>query len=391
MIYDNLEHKAKITKEVFKADISFLQGASVNITDTKGLYYNIRFYNHKTNELIWQDNITDGYWTSPSIKYYIKWRVEVWKGDTKIKEEILDCTNKNILINLDSKSIGDTLAWFPYVEEFRKRHKCNIYCSTFHNDWFAKKYPEINFVPPGMSVPNAYAQYSIGWFYNEDDTYKPSHNPVDFKNYPLQKTASDILGLPYREIKPNLVTKKTHLPTNKKYVVIAPHGSKHSSYWQYPGGWQTVIDFLKQRDYKVVMMSGEPLGDTWHDSKLGGTLTGVINRTGTEGDILEKFYEIKNAKALIGIGSGLSWVSWALGVPTVLISGFSEAYAEMADCYRVTTPEGNCTGCFNKHRLDPGDWEWCPHHKNTMRHFECSKSITPWVVISNLKKALNIY
>ena len=391
MIYNNLEHKAKITKEILKIDISFINGATVNITDTKGLTYDVRFYNHKTNELIWRDNISDGYWTSPSLKYFIKWRVEVWQGDTKLKEKILDCTNKNVHIHLDSKSIGDTLAWFPYVEEFRKRHKCKVFCSTFHNDWFQNHYPEITFISPGLPTPSLYARYNVGWYYNEEGTYNTSQNPYDFKQYPLQKTASDILGLPYKEIKPKLTTKKTSLPTDKKYVVIAPHGTKHSSYWHHLGGWQTVIDFLKKRNYKVVMMSGEPLGDSFHDAKLGGTLTGVINRTGTEGNILEKFYEIKQASALVGIGSGLSWVSWSLGVPTVLISGFSEAYAEMADCYRVTTPEGNCTGCFNKLRLDAGDWEWCPYHKNTMRHFECSKSITPSLVINNLKKALNIY
>lgn len=391
MIYDNLKHNARIAKDIFKASISFTNGAAVNITDSKGLNYTVKFYNHKTNELIWSDTISDGYWTAPSAKYFIKWRVEVWQGDTKIKEHILDCTNKNVHISLDSKSIGDTLAWIPYVEEFRKRHKCKVFCSTFHNDWFTSKYPEIQFVPHGFPISNAYAKYNIGWYYNENEVYNDSQNPYDFKLYPLQKTATDILGLPYKEVKPKLVTKAISLPTNKKYVVIAPHGTKHSSYWHYPGGWQTIIDFLKKRDYKVVMMSGEPLGDSFHDAKLGGTLTGVINRTGTEGNILEKFYEIKNASALIGIGSGLSWVSWALGTPTVLISGFSEAYAEMSDCFRVTTPEGNCTGCFNKLKLDPGDWSWCPHHKNTMRHFECSKSITPSLVINNLKKALNIY
>jgi hypothetical protein len=65
MIYDNLSFNAKIPKEIFSATIDFSRGAVVNITDTKGLYYDIRFYNHQTNELIWRDNITDGFWTSP--------------------------------------------------------------------------------------------------------------------------------------------------------------------------------------------------------------------------------------------------------------------------------------------------------------------------------------
>jgi autotransporter strand-loop-strand O-heptosyltransferase len=194
----------------------------------------------------------------PSIKYFIKWRVEIWQGSTKIKEKVFDCKDKLVHIHLDSKSIGDTLAWFPYIEEFRKQHKCKIACSTFHNDWFAPKYPDIIFTPPGIPIAETYANYNIGWYYDENDKIISNQNPFDVKQYPLQKTASDILGLHYKEVKPKLVTKKTELPTNKKYVIIAPHGSKHSSYWQYPGGWQTVIDFLKKRNYKVVMMSSEP-------------------------------------------------------------------------------------------------------------------------------------
>jgi hypothetical protein len=49
-----------------------------------------------------------------------------------------------------------------------------------------------------------------------------------------------------------------------------------------------------------------------------------------------------------------------------------------------------CTGCFNKHWLNPGDWEWCPEHKNTPRHFECTKTIKPEQVIVSIDKILAI-
>jgi autotransporter strand-loop-strand O-heptosyltransferase len=101
--------------------------------------------------------------------------------------------------------------------------------------------------------------------------------------------------------------------------------------------------------------------------------------------------DIVHASAFIGVGSGLSWLSWALGQKTVLISGFSEPYSEFTDCERIYTPSGNCSGCFNREWLNPGDWEWCPEHKDTPRHFECTKSITPEMVIKSLQKVLNIY
>ena len=98
--------------------------------------------------------------------------------------------------------------------------------------------------------------------------------------------------------------------------------------------------------------------------------------------------EMKKSKAFIGIGSGLSWLSWALDVPTVLISGFSYKWAEMQDCIRIGAPQGKCEGCFNRLRLDPSNWNWCPDHKGTDRQFECTKSISSYKVIKELEKFL---
>jgi hypothetical protein len=100
--------------------------------------------------------------------------------------------------------------------------------------------------------------------------------------------------------------------------------------------------------------------------------------------------ELLKSDVFIGLGSGLSWLSWTLRVPTILISGFSYNWAEMQDCIRIGTPAGKCTGCFNRVRLDAGDWNWCPDQKNTPRQFECSRSITSEMVIKELQKVLNI-
>jgi autotransporter strand-loop-strand O-heptosyltransferase len=88
----------------------------------------------------------------------------------------------------------------------------------------------------------------------------------------------------------------------------------------------------------------------------------------------------------IGIGSGLSWLAWSVGLPIVLISGFSDEYTEtQSNTYRVIN-KNVCTGCFNSHRLDAGDWNWCPINKNTDKQFECSKSITGQMVIETIKQ-----
>jgi autotransporter strand-loop-strand O-heptosyltransferase len=291
---------------------------------------------------------------------------------------------------MDSSAIGDTLAWFPYLEEFRKKHNCELVVSTFHNEWFIKTYKDIEFVNPGTEVPNLYAMYNVGWFYNEDRTVNLDKNVREFKSLPLGQTSSDILGLEYTEIKPRVYLKKKPKSIKQKYVVIAPHASAHAKYWNHPGGWQRVINWLNDNGYKAVMITSEPLNDEWHDSKLGGTLKNVVNKTGNL-PLEDRMNDIVHASAFIGVGSGLSWLSWALGQKTVLISGFSEPYSEFTDCERIYTPSGHCSGCFNREWLNPGDWEWCPDHKDTPRHFECTKSITPEMVIKSLQKVLNIY
>jgi autotransporter strand-loop-strand O-heptosyltransferase len=133
------------------------------------------------------------------------------------------------------------------------------------------------------------------------------------------------------------------------------------------------------------MITQEKLGDKWHDSKLGGTLTGVIDKTGDH-PLSDRANDIMNAEFFIGIGSGLSWLSWALNTKTILISGFSAPFSEFGDCERISPPDFACNSCYNKVRLDAGDWEWCPEHKNTDLQYECTKSITPNKVIEAIDR-----
>jgi len=391
--YNNLELlKLKSKKPSNSFNFNFTDGAFLEVLGPQEAKYKVEFIDQDSDNVVHTMEISNNMWTKTNIKYFVNWRIKVTNlGTNEVDfDHSYNADGRRVYIHLDSSAIGDTLAWFPYVEEFRKKHNCEVICSTFHNDWFESEYPEIEFITPGTQVYNLYAMYGIGWFYDEDHNVEYHKIPHDFKQLPLGGTATAVLGIDFKEVKP-----KMHLPNPKrnikdKYVVIAPHASAHAKYWMYPGGWQKVIDYLKDKGYKVVMITKEPWGDKWHDSKLGGTLKGVINKTG-DLPIKSRMEDIYHADAFIGVGSGLSWMSWALNTKTVLISGFSEPYTEFEDCERVFTPKGLCNGCFNREWLNPGDWEWCPDHKNTKRQFECTKSITPQVVINALNKALNIY
>ena len=392
--YNNLEQlNLPYKQNENKFFITFVGGAKCEIIGDNQTSYIVKFIDTKFDKVLHESEITNNMWTQTTFQYFVNWKIEVTNKETDeiVFEHYYNARDKRVYIHLDSSAIGDTLAWFPYIEEFRKKHNCQVVCSTFHNKWFKDKYPELEFVEPSTEVFDLYAMYTIGWYYDEDRNVVNTKIPIEFKQHPLGQTSTSILGLDYFELRPKIVLPKKSKQIEGKYVVIAPHASAHAKYWNHPGGWQAVIDYLNDKGYKVVMITSEKLGDTWHDSKLGGTLKGVINKTGNY-PIEDRMIDMKYADAFIGVGSGLSWLAWSIGTPVVMISGFSEPYTEFLDCERVFNYDPNvCTGCFNKHWLNPGDWEWCPEHKDTPRHFECTKTIKPDQVIVSIDKVLNIY
>jgi autotransporter strand-loop-strand O-heptosyltransferase len=266
--------------------------------------------------------------------------------------------NKTVFIVLDSKSLGDTIAWAGYALEFQKKHNCHVVMSTFWNKIL--DYPELELVEPGASV-NCYALYRIGWKWDENK------EPVLCNTIPLQQAASNILGLEFKEIKPKLKFEVYHR-FGKKNVVIATNSTMGCKFWT-KEGWQKVINYLCQNGYDVINVSKEdnPFDNCTkiHDTSIEYTMQ-VIN----------------NADLFIGLSSGLSWLAWALNQKVVMISNFTEADHEF-DCYRVTKPDV-CNGCWNdpKIKLDPY-WDWCPRNKD----FECQRSIPASMVIDKIKEA----
>jgi len=373
-------------------NVNFVDGPFLEILGPRQEEYIVTFTDTKRKKQLHRSEINNNMWTRASVKYCIDCLIEVRQkstGELKFSHQF-NPKGKRVYIHLDSKSLGDTLAWFPYVKEFKKKWDCEVVTSTFHNDWFQKTYPDLEFVEPGSEVQDLYAMYSLGWHYNDKEV-NYERSPIDFKKYPLQQTASEILNLKYEEVKP-----KVNVPNQKtdiigKYAVIAPHASSHAKYWNYPGGWQQIVDYLNDNGYRVVMLTQEHLGDEWHDSKLGGRLTGVVDKTG-DFPLMERMIDIRDADLFIGVGSGLSWVSWAMNTPTILISGFSYPYTEFQDCKRIYPLDpSTCRGCFNRRWLDPGDWDWCPDQKGTPRQFECTKVIEPSQVIESINSLCNIY
>jgi len=299
-------------------------------------------------------------WSRPDKKYYREWTVTAKLDGETVFDHTLNLEGKNVIISMGSKALGDTLAWIPYIEEFRKKHNCTVYCSTWWND--IMDYPEIKFIKPGDAVENVYASYDVGCFDDQLDK-----NVTDWRLTPLQKVSADILGIEYEPIRAKL---KVHPKRGgngkeqKPYICFSEHSTMKNKLWNREGAWQKVIDYLISLGYDCVSISTEASG-----------LQGIINHNGQS--IEQMVTDVAGAEFYVGLNAGPTWLAYSLGIPAVMITGVSEEWNDFPNPYRISVDVG-CKPCFN----DPSvpisrDWLWCHSGKD----YACTAEITEKMVM----------
>lgn len=348
-------------------NISFVKNPFIEIKGRSPYIYTVKFID-ENNECQFETKIRANSWAKCNREWFTKWKIQVWNEATLVYEYILDFTDKRVFIAMDSGSLGDTIAWLPYCLEFQEKHKCHVIVSTFKNFLFKKVYPELEFVEPSEGVTDLFGMYNIGWYYN------PDKEPILPSLVPLQQTASNILGLEHKEIKPRIAYKLSDKPYDK-YVTIATNSTAGCKFWT-KEGWQEVINYLHNQGYIVVNTSRERNDfDNCVQLPVDETLNDTMNT-------------IYHSEFFIGLSSGLSWLAWALGKKVVMISNFTEHNHEFtSNCIRIVN-EDVCHGCWNSplFKFDKGDWNWCPKHKGTNKQFECHTSITGQNVIKIMEE-----
>ncbi len=362
----------------------FIKGPYVEIHGSGNEEYDVEFIDMRTTETIFATKLKSGQWARASRQWFTEWRLRVSRGGSVYLDHRFDCHGKRVYIAMDSKCLGDNIAWIPYAQEFARTHRCQVVVSTFFNDLFKQEYPELIFVEPGETVDDLYAMYEIGCF-GPPWGGPRDLNPIDYRTIPLQRVASDILGLEYMELHPEVSVAhaaacKSDEVKSAKYVCLTNQSTAGAKLWHYPDGWQRVVDFLNDKGYEVVVISKEET-----------QLNNVIDLTGDR-PLSERAHMLSHAAMFIGLGSGLSWLAWAVNTPVILISGFSEIWSEFSSgVERIQNPKV-CHGCWNDTRFefDKGDWNWCPIYKGTDRQFECSKSIRPEVILSAIESIENL-
>ena len=353
--------------------VSYLEGPKVEILGNNHEEYTVEFINGDTNEVVFSDKITNGMWTACGKKYYIPWII-------KVNGEVVDKFNlkgKKVLIGLDSNSIGDTIAWAPYAIEFAKKHDCKVLLSTHHNSWFkgVGAYKDIKFITPGDFEP-CHAMYRIGWYKENEKWEAFDKNPNQVNLIPLQQTATDILGLEFKELNHGVNFKSTKRPLKGKYICIAPRATAGCKEWPHEY-WTQLAKSLNKLGYKVINVSYEGFKSDY-----------IINKPKLSWK--DTYNYLHHAELFIGLSSGLSWFNWASNNHTVMISAFTEGDHEFtSNVTRISSQA--CFPCWNNKNFmfDAGDWDWCPIWKGTDKQHICHKSILPTKVITEIKDLLN--
>jgi len=366
--WDEDIEKEKLEPEI---NIHFIENPTVTIKNIDA-EFQVQFIDKDEDKLIHKDNIRvtkdTSVWAKCSRKWFTNWNIRIFSDYKLVHNYNINLENRNVMIHFGSKSLGDTIAWFPYVEEFRRKHNCTVYVSTFWNKLFDKEYLDLKFINPGTVVQDLYASYQLGCEDGEDEV----RNKNNWKSQPLQKTSADILGLEYFEVKPRISKLWGEREIKEPYVCISEHSTMACKYWQYPHAWQSLVDWFNSNGYKVAVISFEKTD-----------LKNIINLT--QRKIEDTITAIKYADICLTVSSGLAWLSWALGTKSLIISGATKPFCEFTDAIRIHNDKV-CSGCLNEPdvKFNKGDWSWCEKNND----FVCTKTIDPVYVSGKIQEHL---
>ena len=293
---------------------------------------------------------------------------------------------KSVTIHLLSNSMGDTIAIVPYVLEYKRKHNVDVFFKinkSFINI-LEPSYPEINFIGKDSNIET-----------NETITL----DYIFFKN--IQQGYAEQLGFENPiYIRPIIKHRESIRQIKNKYAALGIHSTAQLKYWNHPDGkqvqefspyWNELSSLLRKEGITPVTVE--------KDSLFGVPpfFNGVPSKSNKKigQSLLESMDIISNCEFYIGLSSGISWLAHAMGKKVVMISNFTEDWNEFdinTDDYIRITNKSVCHGCWNlinkEYTFDAQDWYWCPKHRNTEREFECHKSITPEMVMEQIKPFL---
>lgn len=279
-------------------------------------------------------------------------------------------TPDRYLLSLSSKALGDSIGFVPYAQKWAEKMGIWVDVSVPRPEIFnSTEYPNLTFIEQGGDESKYNQIYRFEYQFNK----------------PLMLGYSDQFGLDYEETQPRLRKSGLNKPLKERYAVLGVQTTSQCKYWNYPGGWEELCNLLSSEGITPVSV------DRYEVFGIEGNWNSLpdnsIKKVGM--DFNEVIRWIEHCDIFIGVSSGLAWLAYGLGKKVVMITGTTEEANEFEINNIVVSNRSGCNGCFNKpelHRFNSGDWLWCPIHKGTDRQFECTKTITPEMVMAVVKE-----
>lgn len=276
------------------------------------------------------------------------------------------------LLTAESKALGDTIGFIPYAQKWAE--KMGIYvdvCVKWPHIFDRYQYPNIKIIEESATIGEYTHKYKFEYIFDQS----------------LQKGYSDQFSFDYEEIPAKIKKSGLNRPMKEKYAVIGVQASAQCKYWNYPGGWEKLCDMLSEEG--IVPVAVDLYEFFGIDEYWNSLPKNSLIKVGMKFDEVIRW--IEHSELFIGVSSGLSWVAYGLGKKVVMITGTTEEGNEFTKNCTTVSNRKVCNGCFNKPHLNTfntGDWLWCPEHKGTERQFECTKMITPKMVMNSIKENL---
>ncbi len=301
-------------------------------------------------------------------KYYIPWEIEIKQNDQRVYLYRMNLTGREVCVNLSPGTLGDMIAWFTATLNFATEHNCHltVMMRQPYIEMFESAYPEVRFVAPQTDLAQFYASYPIAveGYGNSD------YCVADFQKVNLIDYSAFTLGIQPDHTPPELAPMLQDFKSQyERYVCIATRASRKMKQWNNPGAWEKVTQFLKDHGYRVFCIDAD--NDAMPPN--AEDFTGML-------PLRQRIDLIRGCEFMIGFSSGLSWISWAMEKPTVLISGFSLEYTEFSTPYRIID-KSVCHGCLNTGDMRFNEFDKCVNNKD----YECTRVITPERVIEVIK------
>lgn len=277
------------------------------------------------------------------------------------------------LLILESAALGDTIGFLPYAQEWASREGLEVDVAIGKPDIFdSAHYPNLRILSSDKVENHLYNR-----IYRFEYQFDKS----------LQRGYCEQFGLEYREIPAKIRNTGLKSPMKQRYAVLGVQTTAQCKYWNRPDGWENLSRMLKKGGITPVSVDKyESFGiDGWWNVLPDSS----TKKVGMNFDEVIRW--IEHCEVFIGVSSGLAWLAYGLGKKVVMITGTTAEGNEFEINNTVVSNRSVCNGCFNKpelHKFNSGDWLWCPIHKGTKKHFECTKTITPEMVMKAVKENL---